>query len=143
VVIFHEPKAHTDGDSIVFFRRSDVLSVGDIFTPEQYPFIDLANGGGVNGLIDGLNHILHLTVPEHLQEGGTRVIPGHGRVSDEAEVVEYRDMVTIIRDRVQDAIKRGQNLEQVKAAKLSLDYDTRYGSGERFVESVYKSLGGK
>ena len=143
VVIFHEPAAHTDGDSIVFFRRSDVLSVGDIFTPERYPFIDLARGGSIKGLIDALNHILLLTVPEHLQEGGTRVIPGHGRLCGEADVVEYRDMVTIIRDRVQDALKRGLNLEQIKAAKLTLDYDPQYGPGDAFVESVYKSLGGK
>jgi cyclase len=143
VVIIHEAKAHTDGDSIVFFRRSDVLSVGDIFTPERYPFIDIARGGSINGLIDALNHILHLTVPEHLQEGGTRVIPGHGRLCNEADVVEYRDMVTIIRDRVKDAIKNGKNLEQVKAAKLTLDYDTQYGPGDTFVEAVYKSLGGK
>ena len=143
VVIFHEPTAHTDGDSIVFFRRSDVLSVGDIFTPERYPFIDLARGGSIKGEIDALNHILHLTVPEHLQEGGTRVIPGHGRLCTEADVVEYRDMVTIVRDRVQDAIKSGLTLEQIKAAKLTLDYDPQYGPGDTFVESIYKSLGGK
>ena len=143
VIIFHEPAAHTDGDSIVFFRRSDVLSVGDIFTPERYPFLDLARGGSIKGEIDALNHILLLTVPEHLQEGGTRVIPGHGRLCTEADVVEYRDMVTIVRDRVQDAIKRGLNLEQTKAAKLTLDYDPQYGPGDNFVESIYKSLGAK
>ncbi len=143
VVIFHEPAAHTDGDSIVFFRRSDVLSVGDIFTPERYPFLDLARGGSIKGEIDALNHILLLTVPEHLQDGGTRVIPGHGRLCSEGDVVEYRDMVTIVRDRVQDAIKRGLSLDQVKAARLTLDYDPQYGSGDAFVESIYKSLGGK
>jgi len=143
VVIFHEPAAHTDGDSIVFFRRSDVLSVGDIFTPERYPFIDLARGGSIKGEIDALNHILLLTVPEHLQEGGTRVIPGHGRLCTEADVVEYRDMVTIVRDRVQDALKRGLTLDQTKAAKLTIDYDPQYGPGDSFIESIYKSLGGK
>jgi cyclase len=143
VILFHEPKAHTDGDSIVFFRRSDVIATGDIFTPERYPFLDLANGGSVQGEIDALNHILRLTVPEHLQEGGTRVVPGHGRLCDEADVVEYREMVTIIRDRVQDLMKRGKSLAEVKAAKPSLDYDTRYGNGDVFVEAVYKSLGGK
>jgi len=143
VVIFHEPAAHTDGDSIVFFRRSDVLSVGDIFTPERYPFIDLARGGSIKGEIDALNHILLLTVPEHLQEGGTRVIPGHGRLCTEADVVEYRDMVTIVRDRVQDAIKRGLTLDQTKAAKLTIDYDPQYGPGDSFIESIYKSLEGK
>ena len=143
VIVIHAPKAHTDGDSMVFFRRSDVLSTGDIFTPERYPFLDLEHGGGIQGEIDALNHILRITVPEHLQEGGTRVVPGHGRLCDEADVVDYREMVTIIRDRVQDLIKKGNTLAQVKAARPSLDYDTRYGAGDAFVEAVYRSLGGK
>jgi glyoxylase-like metal-dependent hydrolase (beta-lactamase superfamily II) len=147
VVVYHMPAAHTDGDSVVFFRRSDVISAGDIFTPNNYPFLDLARGGSVQGEIDALNHILELTVPAKYQEGGTYVIPGHGRLCEEADVVEYRDMVTIIRDRVQDLIRKGKTLEQVKAAKPSLDYDTQYGTaagaGDRFVEAVYKSLGGK
>jgi glyoxylase-like metal-dependent hydrolase (beta-lactamase superfamily II) len=143
VIIFHAPKAHTDGDSIVFFRRSDVLAVGDIFNPIRYPIIDLAHGGSVKGLIDALNHILRLTVPERLQDGGTRVIPAHGRLCNEADVVEYREMVTIIRDRIQDMLKRGMNLAAVKNAKPSLDYDPQYGNPDAFVEAVYRSLGGK
>jgi len=143
VIVFHEANAHTDGDSIVLFRRSDVISAGDVFTPDRYPGIDLERGGSIQGLIAALNHILHLTVPEHLQEGGTKVIPGHGRLCDEAEVVEYRDMVTIIRDRIQDMIKNRMTLEQVKAARPTRDYDTQYGSGDAFVDAVYKSLGGK
>jgi glyoxylase-like metal-dependent hydrolase (beta-lactamase superfamily II) len=146
VQIFHEPAAHTDGDSIVFFRRSDVLSAGDIFTPERYPIIDLERGGNVQGLIEGLNTIIDITVPADKQEGGTMVIPGHGRLCDEADVVEYRDMLTIVRDRVQDMIKKGMSLEQVKAAKPTEDYDPLYGSDtgfwttDKFVEAVYKSL---
>ena len=140
IFVIHEPNAHTDGDSIVLFRRSDVISTGDIFTPERYPFIDLDRGGSVQGLLDALNHIIHLTVPAHLQEGGTRVIPGHGRLCDEAEVVEYRNMITIVRDRVRDMIQKNMTLDQVKAAKPTLDYDTQYGSGDNFVEAVYKSL---
>ena len=107
IVIHHMPSAHTDGDSLVHFRRSDVLAVGDVFTPEGYPVIDRATGGSVQGLIAALNRILEITVPARFQEGGTYVIPGHGRLSDEADVVEYRDMVTIIRDRVQDLITQG------------------------------------
>jgi glyoxylase-like metal-dependent hydrolase (beta-lactamase superfamily II) len=143
------PAAHTDGDSIVFFRRSDVISAGDIFTPETYPVIDLARGGSVQGVIDALNRIIELTVPAKYQEGGTYVIPGHGRLCEEADVVEYRDMVTIIRDRIQDLIRKGKTLEQVRAARPTLDYDTQYGGGAtgsgaaRFVEAVYRSLGGK
>ena len=141
VVVTHIPAAHTDGDSIVFFRRSDVISTGDIFTPGHYPGIVLEQGGSVQGLIAGLNKILEITVPAKYQEGGTYVIPGHGRLCEEADVVEYRDMVTIIRDRVQDMIAKGMTLEQVKAAKPSFDYDTQYaGSPDGFVEEVYKSL---
>ncbi len=141
VMVYHMPAAHTDGDSVVLFRRSDVLSVGDIFTPDKYPVIDLANGGSVQGLIDALNWILEMAVAGKYQEGGTQVIPGHGRLCDEADVVEFRDMVTIIRDRVQDMIKKGMTLEQVKAAKPSRDYDTQYsGSPDAFVEAIYNSL---
>jgi glyoxylase-like metal-dependent hydrolase (beta-lactamase superfamily II) len=141
IQILHQPAAHTDGDSIVFFRRSDVVSAGDIFTPERYPIIDLTRGGNVQGVIDGLNLIIDLTIPAEKQEGGTMVIPGHGRLCDEADVVEYRDMLTIIRDRFQDMINKGMTLEQVKAAKPTEDYDPLYGgTNDRFIEAVYKSL---
>ena len=146
VVLHHAPAAHTDGDTLVYFRGSDVISTGDVFTPDLYPVIDLRRGGTINGEIAALNHILDITVPAKYQEGGTYVIPGHGRLSDEADVVEYRDMVTIIRDRVQDLIKKGMTLEQVKAARPSRDYDTECGSTtgpwttEMFVEAVYRSL---
>jgi len=146
IIIYHEPNAHTDGDSVVQFRGSDVISTGDIFTPGGYPFIDIERGGSVQGEIAALNHVLDLTVPGHTQEGGTYVIPGHGRVCDEADVVEYRDMIVIVRDRVQDLINKGKTLEQIKAAKPSSDYDTEYISAnsfvkaDQFVESIYKSL---
>jgi glyoxylase-like metal-dependent hydrolase (beta-lactamase superfamily II) len=146
IVIYHEPKAHTDGDSIVFFRASDVVSTGDIFTPGGYPFIDLERGGGINGEIDALDHILDLTIPGKTQEGGTYVIPGHGRLCDEADVVEFRDMVVIIRDRIRTMIGKGLTLAQVKDAKPTLDYDTEYINAnsfvkaDQFVEAIYKSL---
>ena len=146
VEILHQPAAHTDGDSLVFFRRSDVVVAGDIFTPERYPVIDLARGGSVQGVIDALNRIIRIAVPEDKQEGGTKVIPGHGRLCEEADVVEYRDMVTIIRDRVQTLIDDGLSLEEVQAARPSLDYDTEYGSDTgfwttaMFVGAVYRSL---
>jgi cyclase len=143
VIVIHAPNAHTDGDSMVLFRRSDVISTGDVFTPDRYPVIDIERGGSIQGLIAALNEILKLTVPERLQEGGTRVIPGHGRLCNEADVVEYRDMVTIVRDRIQDMVKRGMTIEQVKAARPTLDYDARYGASDRFIEAVYNSLLGK
>jgi glyoxylase-like metal-dependent hydrolase (beta-lactamase superfamily II) len=140
VVILHAPRAHTDGDSIVWFRRSDVLAVGDLVRLDRYPDIDVARGGSVDGLIAALDRIVEITVPERLQDGGTRVVIGHGRLCNEADVVEYRDMVAIIRDRVADLVKKGQTLEQVKTARPTRDYDTRYGSGDAITEAVYRSL---
>ena len=146
VMLYHEPNAHTDGDSIVFFRKSDVVVAGDVFVTTSYPYIDQANGGSIQGEINALNRILDITVPAHEQEGGTFVIPGHGRICDEADVLEYRDMVTIIRDRIADMLKRKLTLDQVKAAKPTLDYDLHYGSTTGFVttagfiEAVYKDL---
>jgi len=145
IQILHQPAAHTDGDSIVFFRRSDVISVGDIFTTTSYPVIDFAAGGSIQGVIDGLNRLIDLIIPVYGQEGGTLVIPGHGRLSDLGDVINCREMTTIIRDRVQDMIKKGMTLDQVKAARPTRDYDPLYGSvpgwtTDMFVEAVYKSL---
>ena len=149
VQVIYQPAAHTDGDSLVFFRHSDVISTGDIFVTTSFPFLDLEHGGSIQGEIDALNRILDLTIPKHDEEGGTYVIPGHGRICDEFDVVEYRDMVTIIRDRVQAAIKKGLTLEQVKEAGYTKDYDVRYdtktgfASAASFIEAVYKSLSKK
>jgi len=149
IILHHVAAAHTDGDSLVHFRGSDVVSVGDVFSPDLYPVIDARNGGSVNGVIAALNRVLAITVPAKYQEGGTYVIPGHGRLCDEAEVVEYRDMVTIVRDRIADLIKKGQSLQQVKAARPSRDYDGEYGassgpsSPDAFVEAVFNSLSKK
>jgi glyoxylase-like metal-dependent hydrolase (beta-lactamase superfamily II) len=146
VQLFHTPFAHTDGDTIVFFRRSDVLVAGEIFNKTSYPVIDAARGGTVTGVIDGLNHLLELAVAGEKEEGGTMIIPGHGRLCDEADLGEYRDMVTIIRDRIQDMVKKGSTLAQVKAAKPTLDYDGLYGSTsgpwttDMFIETIYREL---
>jgi glyoxylase-like metal-dependent hydrolase (beta-lactamase superfamily II) len=146
VQIIHIPSAHTDGDSIVYFRHSDVVATGDIFDMNHYPVIDIEKGGGINGVVDGLNRVLDLVIPEFRMEGGTMVVPGHGRLSDGADLAYYRDMLTIIRDRAQALIKQGKTLEQVKAAKITADYDPRWGvnnnfwSTDRFVEAVYKTL---
>ena len=146
IEILHQPAAHTDGDSLVFFRRSDVVSTGDVFTTTGYPVIRSGDGGGIDGVIAALNHIIEITIPKEKQEGGTLVIPGHGRLCDEADVVEYRDMVTIIRDRIRSMIEMGMTLRQVQAAKPTADYDGRYGatSGswttEQFVAAAYESL---
>ena len=147
--MFHVPAAHTDGDSLVYFRRHDVLAAGDVFSTISYPVIDLDRGGSINGVVDALNLILDVAFPDFRLEGGTLVIPGHGRICDSADVAYYRDMVTIIRDRVQDMVKKGMSIEQVKAARPTSDYDPRFGSTsgawttDMFVEAVYKSLTAK
>lgn len=146
VQLIHAPAAHTDGDTMVYFRFSDVLSTGDIFLPASYPIVDLDRGGSLQGIIDALNHMLDIAIPEYRLEGGTMIVPGHGRLCDAADLAYYRDMVTIVRDRLQDAIKKGKTLDQIKAAKLTYDYDGIYGSTtgfwttDKFLEAAYKSL---
>jgi len=146
VQVIYQPAAHTDGDSLVFFRHSDVIATGDIFVTTSFPYIDIEHGGSIQGEIDALNRLLDMAIPRHEEEGGTYLIPGHGRICDEADLLEYRDMVTIVRDRVQAAIKKGMTLDQVKAAGYTKDYDARYdtktgiGSASTFIEGVYKSL---
>jgi cyclase len=146
VIAMPVPPGHTDGDSIVFFRHSDVVVAGNIFNMNYFPTVNLAAGGNIQGVVDGLNHMLDIAVPEHEQEGGTYIMPGHGRLTDEHDLLEYRDMVTIVRDRVQAMIKKGMTLEQVKAAKPTFEYDKRWSassgpaSTDGFVEAVYKSL---
>lgn len=146
VEMLHLPAAHSDGDSMVWFRGSDVISTGDVFTPDRYPVIDLARGGSIQGIIDALNRILDMTIPEFRLEGGTIVIPGHGHLCDAADVAYYRDMATIIRDRIQALIRKDMTLDQVKAAKPTLDYDGIYGATtgpwttDMFIEAVYRSL---
>ncbi|MGH9147032.1 MAG: MBL fold metallo-hydrolase [Vicinamibacterales bacterium] len=146
VQLIHMPTAHTDGDSMVFFRSSDVISTGDLFVTTSYPRIDLEQGGHVNGLIEALNTLIDVIVSEQYTEGGTRVVPGHGRISDEMDVVEYRDMVTIVRDRVEHLIRRGMTLDQVQAARPTFDFDRRYGADSgpwttaMFVEAVFRNL---
>ena len=147
IFIYHIPAAHTDGDIVVYFRGSDVLVSGDVFTTTHYPEIRLDQGGGVDGFLTGLNKMLDIAVPKWLQEGGTYVIPGHGRVVDEADLLDYRDMLFIVRARVASLVADGKTLEQVIASKPAADYDPRYGDGNgsqwnsaKFVEAVYKNL---
>jgi cyclase len=148
VRLVHMPKAHTDGDSIVFFRGTDVIALGDLMSSGAYPVIDVAKGGSINGVVDGFNRVLDLAQTEFWLEGGTLMVPGHGRMVDSADVAYYRDMLTIIRDRVEDMVKKNMTLDQVIAANPSGDYDTEYGATSgawttrQFLEAVYKTLGG-
>jgi glyoxylase-like metal-dependent hydrolase (beta-lactamase superfamily II) len=146
VELEHMPAARSDGDSLVVFRRSDVVSAGDIFSTESYPVIRPERGGSLKGTIDALNRLLDITVPELLQEGGTLVIPGHGRLSDEGDVVDYRDMLSVVRERIRYLIKQGKTLEQVEAMHPTLDYDGIYGVAQgpwttkMFIAAAYKEL---
>lgn len=147
IELLWQKAAHSDGDLFVFFRRSDVISAGDILDMEKFPAIDLARGGSIQGEIDALNRLIDMAIPRMNQMDGTRIIPGHGRLTNEADVVEYRDMVTIIRDRVQAFTAQGKSLTEIQAARPAYEYEPLYGS-ERgpwttamFVEAIYRSLG--
>jgi len=149
IEVLSQPNAHTDGDAIVFFRRSDVVVACDVLDTRQFPVIDVARGGSIQGEIAALNRLVELavpSVPDATREAGTIVVPGHGRLCDQYDVIEYRDMVTIIRDRVRDLMKSGRSLEQVKAAQPAKGYTGRYGTlggasvTDRFIESIYQSL---
>jgi glyoxylase-like metal-dependent hydrolase (beta-lactamase superfamily II) len=146
VQLFHVPAAHTDGDTIVFFRRSDVVCAGAIFDATGYPRFDPGRGGGIDGIIEGLARLLDITVAGENQEGGTVVIPWRGRLSDETDVANYRDMVIIVRDRVRAMIAKGMSLEDVKRARPTSDYEGLYGgrgdwTGDMFVDAIYRDVG--
>jgi cyclase len=145
VELLSVPAAVTDGDSVVHFRGADIIATGELFDFTRYPMIDLGKGGSIQGLLAGLNRMVEIAVPEFRSEGGTLFIPAHGRVGDIADMTYYRDMVTIIRDRIQDSIKKGRTLEQIKAARPTEDWDGRLGQDktwtpDKFVEAIYKGL---
>jgi cyclase len=146
IQLFHPPAAHSDADSLVYFRYSDVIVAGEVFNTVSYPIIDVQRGGTVDGVIDGLSEILDLSIAEFRSQGGTVIIPGRGRVSDVADVTNYRNMVYIIRDRIKDLKQKGRTLDQVKAAKVTLDYDGRYGATtgpwttDMFIQAVYQTV---
>jgi cyclase len=140
IQLYYVPNAHTDGDTIVYFRYSDVIAAGDILNTTSYPVIDVEKGGTVQGILDGLNKILEIAIPEFRSQGGTLVIPGHGRLCDTGDVANYRNMVSIMRDRIQDMVNKGMTLAQVKAAKPTMEYDGLYGSPDKFVEAAYLTL---
>ena len=149
IEVLHQPAAHTDSDVFVFFRRSDVVVAGDVIDTRRFPVIDIARGGSIDGEIAALNRLTDLAVPSVpivSREAGTIVIPGHGRLCDQFDVIEYRDMVTVIRDRVRELVDAGRSLDQIKAAGPAGGYVGRYGSdrgqwdADKFVEAVYRSL---
>ena len=144
IEILAQPSAHTDGDVLVFFRGSDVIAAGDLFSTASYPILDEKRGGGIQGHLDALNRILDITVPRFNEQGGTLVIPGHGRLCNESDVDDYRNWMTIVRDRVQEMQKKGMSIQQVKAARPTLDYDGVFANSkwtkDQFLEAVFRSL---
>jgi len=146
VIVYHAPNATTDGDSFVFFRHSEVIAAGNLFSTVSYPKIEVDKGGTIDGVIGGLNKILDLAVAEYRAQGGTWIIPGRGRLSDTADVAAYRNMLTMIRDRVRDLKRKGMTLAQVKAARPTMDFDGRYAllpgsvSPDAFIEAVYSTV---
>jgi glyoxylase-like metal-dependent hydrolase (beta-lactamase superfamily II) len=152
IEILRQPAAHSDADNFVFFRATDVVVAGDILDTTRFPVIDIANGGSIQGEIDALNKLIGIAVPAlpFIYKGdGTSVIPGHGRVCEQQDVVDYRDMVVVVRDVVADLIKQGKNLEQIQAAHPALPFETEFGATtgpwttNMFIEAVYKSLTAK
>jgi cyclase len=149
IEVLYQPAAHSDADSFVLFRGSDVVVTGDVMDMTRFPVLDLAHGGTIQGEIDALNRLIELTIaptPFIYKDVGTYVIPGHGRLSEQMEVVDYRDMVVTMRDRIADLMMQKKTLDQIKAARPALPYETRYGSKtgpwttDAFIEAVYKSL---
>lgn len=144
--LVHFPAASTDGDTIVYFRGSDVIAAGDVLNMDSFPIIDVERGGSINGVLAALNYMLKLAIPEFRTEGGTMFVPGHGRLADSADVGYYRDMLTIIRDQTQALIDAGMTLEQVIEERPTFGYEGRFGSDsgawttEMFIEAVYRSL---
>jgi glyoxylase-like metal-dependent hydrolase (beta-lactamase superfamily II) len=144
IEVLYRGAGHTDGDVLVFFRGSDVIAAGDLFVTTSYPVLDEKRGSSLNGYLDALNYMLDLTVPRFNQQGGTMVIPGHGRLSNESDVDDYRNWMTIVRDRVQEMVKKGMTLQQVKAAKPTLDFDgvftNKAWTTDQFVDAVYRDV---
>ena len=149
IQVIHMPAAHTDGDTIVFFRRGDVIATGDVIDTTRWPFIDTKRGGTVQGELDALNRLMDLSIhnlPIQWHPDRTFLVPGHGFVYDKLDLLEYRDAVTVVRDRVQDLIDQGRSLAQVKAANPTLGYRSQYGADsgpwttDMFVEVIYNEL---
>jgi glyoxylase-like metal-dependent hydrolase (beta-lactamase superfamily II) len=149
IEMWHEPSAHSDGDIVLFFRKSDVIVAGDVIAADRYPYIDAKRGGSIDGVITALNWIVATAVPEYNQQGGTRIVPGHGRILNQSDVVEYRDMATIVRDRIAMLAREGKSLQQIKAMHPTLDYDGNYGSAtgpwttDMFIDEVYREVTAK
>ncbi len=149
IQVIHQPNAQTDGDTVVFFRRGDVIATGDIIDTTRFPFIDVARGGTLQGEIDALNRLMDMSIhnlPIQWFADRTLLVPGHGHVYDKLDLLEYRDAITVIRDRIQHLIGEGKTLAEVKAANPTVGYRSQYGTDsgawttDMFVEVAYNEL---
>jgi glyoxylase-like metal-dependent hydrolase (beta-lactamase superfamily II) len=137
VFVLPVPPAHTDGDSYIYFKGSDVLHAGDVFRTVAFPVIDLNNGGTLDGTIEALGVIIGLAGPN------TKIVPGHGEVSSREDVMEFRDMVIDVKAKVGPMVERGMTYEQVARANPTAEYNAKWGDPERFLTAVYAELGGQ
>jgi len=149
IQVIHQPNAHTDGDVIVFFRRGDVIATGDVIDTTRFPHIDVSRGGSIKGELAALNRLMDMSImnlPLQWVHERTLLVPGHGRIYDKLDLLEYRDGMTIVRDRIQHLIDEGHTLEEVQAADPTLGYRSQYGTDsgpwttEMFVETIYREL---
>lgn len=147
VQIYHPASANTDGQLILLFRQSDVIIAGDVVDMTGYPIIDTTRGGTIDGELTALNRVIDMAVPGNQADGGTLIVPGHGRLCDQADVVLYKNMLTVIRNTVQFYKNQGKSLDEVLALKLTEGYDQRWGNGPSsprdFVTAVYQTLPAK
>lgn len=136
--VFHVDPAHTDGDSVIHWKSANVFHMGDLFFAGRYPYVDLASGGDVNGIIAAAERVLALA------NGSSKIIPGHGPLSTKADLQKYHDVLVEIRSRIQSQVTAGKSLEEVQAAKPTAEWDAEWGSGfikgEQITEFVYRSL---
>jgi cyclase len=141
IEILHMPNAYSDGDSIVHFRGSNVLVTGDIFTTTNLPMVNRAQGGTYTGILTALRKLLDIAAADDLMEGGTYIIPGHGRICDDADLVEYHDMAYEIADRVKKLVAQRKTVADIKTARPVLGWEGRYSqpgwTTEMFLDAIY------
>ena len=137
VHVFTVPPAHTDGDSFIHFRGSDVLHLGDVFRTNNFPYIDVSRGGTLKGTLEALGIAIGMAGP------GTMIIPGHGGVSTREDVAEFRDMTLVVAGRVEQLVRDGASFEDVLGAGTTAEYEERWGDPERFLTGLYTEVGGE
>jgi glyoxylase-like metal-dependent hydrolase (beta-lactamase superfamily II) len=137
VYAFPVPPAHTDGDTFIHFKDSDVVHTGDVFRTTAFPVIDTNNGGTLKGTLEALGRLIGIAGPN------TKILPGHGVVSNRGDVIGFRDMVLDVSGQVEELLARNMSYQQVAAADPTVGYNAQYGDPERFLRALYTELGGE